>query len=61
MIAHDAERKWVRCIDKEAKGGGVESMVKKRRMYKRAAGRAKRHFEESRRNEPQNSSMRNPR
>ena len=58
-IANGAEREWLKCSDKEAKRG-KERVCQKRRMHKRAVDRAKRKFEESKRNELQNM-LRSPR
>ena len=46
-IANGAKREWLRCSDKKAKS---REYVRSREVYKRAAGKAKRKFEESRRN-----------
>ena len=46
-------REWLKCSDKKAKKQNRRENVEKR-MYKRAVGRAKRKFEESRRNELEN-------
>jgi len=59
-VANGAEREWLRCSDKVEKKGKRREYVEKRRVYKRAVGKAKRKFEESRRNELENM-MRNPR
>ena len=48
---HRAEREWLECNGSDAKRGKRRDYVEKRREYKKAVSRAKRSFDESRRNE----------